>query len=136
MRQTLIKSWADDPDRKERQSKTTKHTWDTNAVYRQTICSKLQTYWGNVNNCNEQRKKMIEFYTDNDIARDHLRYKANEYYDKNSPSKSFRCIQTGEIFVNQHAAARKLNIKACGINLVLHNIQQTTKGYSFEFINI
>ena len=51
-----------------------------------------------------------------------------------NPMRAIKCLETGEIFESQAAAARKLNLYQANIYAVLYGKYKQTGGYHFEFV--
>lgn len=50
-------------------------------------------------------------------------------------SKKVKCLETGQVFISQHEAARKMGLNQGHINHALRGVCETHGGYHWEYVN-
>lgn len=88
-----------------------------------------------------QKENLTRFYRENPEAKQRIAQKVRAYRAMNadaiakaSGAKQFVCVETGEIFVSQRGAARKLGTHAPSIRRVLLGKSLHANGFHFKYV--
>lgn len=80
------------------------------------------------------RKSQIQKDAMTDEVKEKCRKASNDHWKDNPPSPPFMCVETGQVFTNQHEAERILGIARGSIYFVLNGLRKRAKGLHFKYI--